>query len=82
MMWNNGDWWQYGMGFGFHWVFMIVFWALVIWGAVALFRTAARGSARAHSNSALDILEERYARGELGLEEFANMRKVLGKTRR
>ncbi len=82
MMWDNGDWWQYGMGYGFHWLFMIVFWALVIWGAVALFRTAARGSARTHPNSALDILEERYARGELGLEEFENMRKVLVKTRR
>ena len=81
MMWDNGDWWQHGMGYGFHWLFMIVFWALVIWGAVALFRTAARGSARTQPNAALDILEERYARGELGLEEFENMRKVLVKIR-
>ncbi len=82
MMWGYNDWWQYGMGYGFHWIFMIVFWALVIWGAVALFRTTARGTARTRGNSALDILEDRYARGDLGLEEFQNMRKVLAKARR
>ena len=41
MMWNYNDWWQMGMGYGFHWIFMVAFWGLLIWGAYALFRWAA-----------------------------------------
>lgn len=91
MMYNN---WGYGMGFGFGWIFMIIFWGLVIWGFVALMRHFFGGEHNeccgrhkqdkekdvfARKNSALDILEERYAKGEINKEEYEERKKVLSK---
>lgn len=75
----------YGIGFGFGWIFMILFWGLVIWGILTLVRgTAGRGcwgghcdAYRRESNKALDILKERYAKGELSKEDFERMKKDL-----
>jgi putative membrane protein len=81
MMWNYGDWGQFGMGFGFHWVLAIAFWALVIWGVVSLHRLAARSVAArgvaGGGDSALAILKARYARGEITTREFRAMRKEM-----
>ena len=86
MMGNYGEWSQYGMGFGFHWIFFLAFWGLLIWGAISLARVAGRTStsaaqplaAVAVNIPALNILAERYARGELTREEFTRMKKDLG----
>ena len=76
-----GDWgsgWGWGMGFG--WIFMLLFWALIILGIVALarwiFSTGASGSGA--GRPPLDILKERYARGEITREDFLERRDVLG----
>ena len=82
MMWNYNEWWQYGMGYGFHWVFMIAFWGLVVWGAITLFRTTGRRNATQNEDSAQVILEQRYARGELNATEFEKMTKTLAKARK
>ena len=83
MMWNFEEWWQHGMGFGFHWIFMLVFWGLVIWAAFSLVRLAAapKGSGAAPGNNgkngneeALAVLKTRYARGELSRAQFKSMR--------
>jgi putative membrane protein len=77
---NMGEWWGYGMGFGLHWVFMVAFWGLLIWGAVFVFRLASRPPAAAESGSeppAIAILKQRYARGELNREEFEAMQREL-----
>lgn len=68
------------MGFGFGGVFMWVFWGLIIWAVFALMRQGGCGHiGNSHSrpdskNSALDILKERYAKGEIAKEEFERMK--------
>jgi putative membrane protein len=71
-----GGWGGWGMGFG--WIFMILLWALVILGVVALAKWLfAAGSSDGAGKSALDILKERYARGEIGREQYEQMRRDL-----
>jgi len=64
---------------------MVLFWVLVVAGIVALVRYTSRDD-RTHStpsspspqhNSAMDILKERYARGEIEKEEFETKKKDL-----
>ena len=38
MHWGFGEWWGQGMGFGFHWIFMFLFWGLIIWLIVTVVR--------------------------------------------
>jgi putative membrane protein len=50
---------------------MLLFWGLVVVGVTFAIRWAARmGRAGATSDRALDILRERYARGEIDKDEF------------
>ncbi len=74
----------YGMmgGFGFGWIFMILWWVIIIVGVVALVRWlggASFGTGRheASSRQPLDILKERYARGEIGDEEYQKIKRDL-----
>lgn len=73
----------YGMtgGFGFGWIFMILWWAVLIGGVIALVRwlgtSSSRGSAYRPEGAALDILKERYARGEIDREQFQKMKSDL-----
>ncbi len=80
----------YGFGlFGIGMLFMILFWVLIIGGAVWLVLTLVRGSQgqaamgpllprTPASQTPLDILKERYARGEINKEQFDEMRHDLG----
>jgi putative membrane protein len=78
-----GPWFGWGWGFGgwFMLVFMAVFWGLVIWGIVALVRrtggNACCGPVYQQNDSALEILKTRYAKGEIGKEEFEEKKKAL-----
>jgi putative membrane protein len=58
------------------WLASAAFWILVIAGIVVLLRST---TGRGGSDSALRILEERYARGEVSREEFLDRRAVLTK---
>ncbi|WP_060528266.1 SHOCT domain-containing protein [endosymbiont of Ridgeia piscesae] len=73
-MMGNG----FGMGFGggFMWLFWILLIVVIVWAV-----KAAGGSSNDSpetQKSALDILKERYARGEIDQEEFEQKRKDLG----
>lgn len=52
----------------------IAFWAVIIVVAVRMIR---RGARETSSTSAVQVLEERYARGEISREEFTERRAVL-----
>lgn len=55
---------------------MIALWALLIWGAFYLATHVAQKDTP-HPRSALDILEERYVRGEIDQVELESRRKAL-----
>ena len=80
-MWGDaGHGWGWGMGFGM--IGMVLFWALVIFGIVVLVRRLGGSSASSGpplSKTALDILNERYARGEIDKQEFEEKKRDLGK---
>jgi len=70
--------WDYGAGMGFGWLFMGVFWALVIIGTVFLIKTViGTTKTEGKSETALDILKKRYARGEINREEFEEKKKDI-----
>lgn len=77
MMDNIG--WYGGWGMGFGWIFMILFWGVVILGIAALAKWLLGISAGGvpPGKSALELLKERYARGEIGKEEFEQKRRDL-----
>lgn len=72
----------WGMGW-FGMIFMIVFWGLIIVALVFLIKWlagATRGGSQpsgSGKSNALDILKERYARGEIDKTEFEEKKKDL-----
>ncbi|GGB92590.1 hypothetical protein GCM10011352_18310 [Marinobacterium zhoushanense] len=78
MMW--GEWGQYGWGWmlfgGLH---MLLFWLLIILGIAALVKwlwgAEEKGSNR--RQDALDVLHERYARGEIDRETYLAMKQDI-----
>jgi putative membrane protein len=74
--------WGYGWGWG-DWLamslMMVAFWALLIGGIVYVVRSLGRrhDDERPRTRTAADILEERFAKGEIDEEEFKNRRDAL-----
>lgn len=79
-MMNNGyNGTSFGSGLGL--IFMLLFWVFVVVGLIALFKWMSgnnnnRGSST-ESGKALEILKERYAKGEIETKEFEEKKKNL-----
>ena len=79
-MWGDAGYgWGWGMGFGM--ISMVLFWVLVILGIVVLVRWVGGSSASGTppSKTALDLLNERYARGEIDKQDFEERKRDIGK---
>lgn len=80
-------WWGHGFSWGwmlFGGLMMLLFWGglialvvLVVRGLSGPTNTAGSSSSEVTSNTALDILKERYARGEITQTEYEEMREVI-----
>ncbi len=82
MWWGTDHMGEFGWwGFGLGWLFMILFWLLIILAIAALVRwlvyTPPRSAGVPREKTALDVLKERYARGEIGREEYEQKRRDL-----
>lgn len=68
-----------GYGFGFGGILMLAFWVFVIAGVVWLVLTLSRLQAPVGDgrSTALRILEERLARGEIDADEFKTRRALI-----
>lgn len=68
--WSAGGWIAMVVG-------MILFWALVVIGIVWLIRSVPWGQYRHGHESALDVLDRRFASGEISPEDYRERRAVL-----
>lgn len=72
-----------GMGFGLIGLFfMILFWILLIvafvWGAKVLIGRSPQDWGQEHRQSPREILDQRYARGEISREQYEQMKQDIG----
>ncbi|MCG6888822.1 MAG: SHOCT domain-containing protein [Gammaproteobacteria bacterium] len=67
----------HGYGGGVMWIFWVLLVVVILW----IVKTAAGGgkNSTGEQKSALDILQQRYARGEIEREEFEQKRKDLSR---
>jgi putative membrane protein len=79
--WGTGMMGSWGMGW-FGGIFMIVFWILILVGLVFLIRwlvqaTGKKENGTPRGSRAMEILKERYARGEIDKAQFEDMKRDL-----
>lgn len=76
-MWDH----MHGYGFGvmgYGWIFGLIIWLLLIIGIVLAIKwSLASSGGGGKSLSAMDILKQRYASGEITEEEYHKMKKEI-----
>jgi len=78
--------WQYGngmssWGFGLMTVGNVLVWVLVVVGVLALVRHLKRTASATPRATAEELLAERFARGEVGEQEYCERLEVLRRSR-
>jgi putative membrane protein len=70
------DGWHSGFGYG-HWAFSLFFWIVIVGAIILALRSGGSRSDGGPSRSAREVLDERYARGEIDREEYRRRREDL-----
>jgi len=69
---------SYSMSFGIIGILGLILWIIIIIGLVLLIKYLWKsGGARREQESAIEILKQKYARGEISKEEFEEKKKDL-----
>ena len=66
-----------GWGFGFGWIVMIAIWVLIgylVFAMIRFFVSPRDSSSRSSADKAMEILDERYARGDISHDEYLRMK--------
>ncbi len=74
--WSHTGGWSWGMAL-FGWLFMMLMVALVVWLIWSVTRRP--GSSHDGRRGAVDLLDERYARGEIDRDEYLQRKSDLEK---
>lgn len=70
MYWGNGDWsWTAWMAMS---ISMVLFWGLIVWAMFSLLRNGT-----SQERTPLQILDERFAHGDIDEEEYRRRREAL-----
>ena len=67
-----------GFGGGFMWLFWVLLVVAIVWVLVTI--SGSKNEPSKRQKTALEILEERYAKGEIDQQEFSQKRKDLDET--
>lgn len=80
-MWDYMQSYHGGMGWGwFGFPMMLLFWGVLIFAVILLVRVWSNDGRRSSSRvDPIDILKERYARGEISVEEYEERKRNLEK---
>ena len=75
------QWWEHG--FGFMWLFPILFFVVFMFFMRGMFGRGSHGcgphdDSAKHEDNAREILDKRFAKGEITKEEYEEMKKSLG----
>lgn len=73
-MWDTGNHMAW-IGFGV--VHMLLFWVFIIMAIFVMMRWLSERSANSAGKTALDLVRERYARGEIDNEAFTRIKRDL-----
>lgn len=75
MMWG----YYYGPMHFFGGLAMVLWWILVVWAVIAFIKWVRRGATRRmfYADPALDLLRERFAKGEIDKKEFEERKAEL-----
>ena len=74
--WEMHPMWWWGWGIGMM-LMMVIFWGLIITGLFVAIRWLLGQSRHGHTDTALEILRQRYAKGEINKEEFETRKRDL-----
>lgn len=79
MMWWSGSWgWGAWLAMS---LAMVAFWAFVAWVVVTLIRNSGSGGSWFRPGSPEEILDGRFARGELDEDEYRRRRELMSSAR-
>lgn len=71
-------WYGGGPGWLLMGLMILAFWALLIFGGIAVYRgTRGQGTESSGPATAVRLLDERFARGEIGADEYTRRRELL-----